>query len=110
MKIDIDDLPIGQVQLLRIRSKIGTFTDIVDLCPKRKLQFSENYSHEHRYKCVNPFSIHKQLVKTNLHEVMLPEFRSMFSTYNVLPGQRICMKCFKRAKDNVAASTISIEN
>ena len=43
------------------------------------------------------------------HEVTLPEFHSMFSTYNVLPGQRICMKCFKRAKDNVAASTITIE-
>ena len=37
------------------------------------------------------------------HEVMLPEFHSMFSTYNVLPGR------FKRAKDNVAASTITIE-
>ena len=29
MKIDSDDLPIGQVELLQIRSKIGTFADIV---------------------------------------------------------------------------------
>ena len=109
MKIDIDDLPIGQVELLRKKSEIGTFADIVDLCPKHKLQFIDNYSHEHRYKYVDPFSIHKQLVKTNLHEVTLLEFHSMFSTYNVLTGQRVCMKCFKRAKD-VAASTITIGN
>ena len=68
----LDDLPIGQVELLRIRSKIGTFADNVHLCPKCKLQFIEN-------KCVTPFSIHKQLVKTNLHEVTLPKFHSMFS-------------------------------
>ena len=37
IKIDRDDLPIGQVELLQIRSKIGTFADIVDLCPKQKL-------------------------------------------------------------------------
>ena len=34
MKIDSDDLPIGQIELLQIRPKIGTFADIVDLCPK----------------------------------------------------------------------------
>ena len=34
----------------------------------------------------------------------------MFSTYNVLLGQQVCMKCFERAKDNVVASTITIEN
>ena len=110
MKIDIDDLPVGQVELLRIRSKIGTFADIVDLCPKHNLQFIDNYSHEHQYKCVDPFSIHKQLVKTNLHEATLPKFHSTLSTYNVLPGQQVCMKCFKRAKYNVVASTITVVN
>ena len=84
MKIDINDLPIGQVELMRIRSKTWTFADVVDLCPKHQFQFIDNYSHEHRYKCVDPFSIHKQLVKTNLQEVTLPEFHSMFFTYNVL--------------------------
>ena len=87
MKIDRDDLPIGQVELLRIRSKTGTFVDIVDLCPKRKLQFIDNYSHKLQYKIVDPFSIHKQLAKISLHEVTLPEFYSMFSTYNVLSRQ-----------------------
>ena len=46
----------------------------------------------------------------NLHEVMLPKFHSMFSTYNVLLGQQVCMKCYERAKDNVVASTITIKN
>ena len=75
-----------------------------------QLQFNDNYSHEHQYKCVDPFSMHKQLAKTNLDEVMLPKIHCMFSTYNVLLGQQVCIKCFKRVKDNVAASTITIEN
>ena len=46
----------------------------------------------------------------NLHEVTLPEFYSIFSTYNVPLGQQICIKSFKWFKDNVVASTITIEN
>ena len=57
MKIDIDNLSIGQVELLQIRSKIRTFADVADLRPKHKVQFMDNYSHEHQYKCVDPFSI-----------------------------------------------------
>ena len=58
--------------------------------------------------------MNKQLIahglKMNLHEVMLPKFHSMFSTYNVLLGHQVCMKCFEKAKDNVVASTITSEN
>lgn len=110
MKIDIDNLLIGQVELLRIRLKFGRFIDVVDLCSKHKLQLIDNYSNEHRYKCVYPFSTHKQLVKASLHEVTLPKLYRKFSIYNPLPGQRVCMNFFKRAKDNVAACSITIEN
>ena len=41
---------------------------------------------------------------------MLSEFHSMLSTYNVPPGQRVCIKCFERKKDNVATYIITIEN
>ena len=54
--------------------------------------------------------MHKSLVKTNLHEVSLPEFHNLFATYDVFLGQRICMKCLKRAKDNAAASVDTVEN
>ena len=74
------------------------------------MQLIDNYSNEYRYKCAYPFPTHKQLVKTNLHEIMLPKLYWIFSIYNALPGKRVCMKFFKRAKDNVAASTIIIEN
>ena len=40
---------------------------------------------------------------------MLPEFHSIFSTYNVSPGRQVCMKYFKSGKDNVAASTSTIK-
>ena len=37
MKIDSDNLPISQVKLLQIRSKIGTVADIIDISPKQEL-------------------------------------------------------------------------
>ena len=106
MKIDIDELLICRVELLQTRLKIRTLADVFDLCPNHKLQFTENYSHEHHYKCVDPFSMHKQMIKMNSHEVRLPEFHSMFSFYNVLLRQKVCMNCFKRAKDNVVVAKL----
>ena len=32
-KIDVNELPLGQVELLHIRSNIEPFTDVVDLRP-----------------------------------------------------------------------------
>ena len=32
-KNNVNELPLGQVELLHIRSKIEPFTDLVDLCP-----------------------------------------------------------------------------
>ena len=52
-KTDIDDLPIGQVELPRIRSKIVTFSDVVDVCSKHKLQFIDNVSNAHRYVLIH---------------------------------------------------------
>ena len=94
VKIGIGDLSICLDDLLQIRSKIGSFADVVDLCPKHNWKFIDNYPHEHQYKCFDSFSIHKQLVKMNLHEVMRPKFHSMFSTCIVLPRQQVCMKIF----------------
>ena len=68
------------------------------------IHLNDSYTHEHWYKFVEPFSLHKQLLKMNLHEITLPEF------YSIYLGQQICMKSFKRFKDNVVASTITIEN
>ena len=107
-KIDIDELPLGQVELLRIRSKIDYFADVVDLCPRHKFQFIDNFSNTHRYKCADPFSLHKTLVKTNLHEVSLWEYNNFFACYDILPGQRVCMKCLKRAKDDDNDNTLKV--
>lgn len=105
-KIDIDDLPIGQAELLRIRSRIESFSDVVDVCKKHKLQFIDSFSNANMYRCVDPFKMHTKLVKTNLHEVTLPEFHSnMFSSRDVLPGHRVCRKCCQKAKDTITPDT-----
>ena len=49
-KIYVDELPLVQVELLHIRSKIEPFTDVVDLCPRHKLQFIDNFSNAQRNK------------------------------------------------------------
>ena len=100
-KIEIDDLPITHRELLRIRTKITTLNDVTDVCSKHKSQFIDNFSNLHRYKCVDPFKVHKAFAKKNLHEVTLAEFHNIFQAHNVLPGQRVCMKCLKKCKDNV---------
>ena len=56
-KTDIDDLPIGQVELPRIRSKIVTFSDVVDVCSKHKLLFIDNVSNAHRYVLIHSVCI-----------------------------------------------------
>ena len=56
----------------------------------------------HIYK----FSLHKTSVKTNLHEVSLWEYNNFFARYDILPGQRVCMKCLKRAKDDDNDNTL----
>ena len=53
-KIDVDELPLGQVELLYIKSKIEHFTDVVDLCPRHKLQFIDNFSNAYTYKSADP--------------------------------------------------------
>ena len=63
-KIDVDELPLGKVEFLCIQSKIEPITDVVDLCPRHKLQFIGNFSNGHRCKCADPFSVHKAFVKT----------------------------------------------
>ena len=70
-KIDVDELPLGQVELLYIKSKIEHFTDVVDLCPRHKLQFIDNFSNAYTYKSADPYFVHKTFAKTNLHKVLL---------------------------------------
>ena len=67
---------------------------------KHKLQFIDNFSNAHTFKCADPFSVHKAFVKTNLHDILLSEYSNFFARYDILPGQCVCMKRLKRGKDS----------
>ena len=66
-KIYVDELPLVQVELLHIRSKIEPFTDVVDLCPRHKLQFIDNFS---KYKDTNVL-IPSQCTKLLLKQIYM---------------------------------------
>ena len=104
-KIDVDEVPLGKVELLHIQSKIKPFTDVIVLWPRHKLKVIDNFSNAHRYKCADPFSGHK-----TLHKVLLSEYSSFFAQYEILPGQCFCMKCLKRAKDSDSEDNVPKDN
>ena len=43
-------------------------------------------------KCADPLNIHQNIVKINLHVLILEEFKQI-TQYKVLPGQKICRNC-----------------
>ena len=44
--------------------------------------------------------MHKAFVKVNFHEVSLSEYSNFYAQYDILPGQRACMKCLRRVRDS----------
>ena len=90
LMIDIEELPLHQLELLRIRTKIGgEFSEAVkDICGNHRYCFISDFSNNCR-KCLDPLSIHKTSVKTNLHEITLEEYKQFCVSYRILPGQKM---------------------
>ena len=99
VKIDIDDLSLLGVELLKVRSSIHEFDLVKEVCKKDKNQLLRDYSVNFR-KCEDPFKKHKKSVKTNLHEVTLDEFKHSLHNCCVLPGQKLCRRCFKERNES----------
>ena len=70
IKIDIDDLSLVQVELLKVRSSIHEFALVKEVCKKHKNQLLRDYSVNFK-KSEDPYKTHKTSAKTNLHEVTL---------------------------------------
>ena len=52
----------------------------------------------------------KAFVKTNLREVSLSEYSNFVAQYDILPGQNVCMKCLKTAKDSDSECNVPKDN
>ena len=102
-KTEIEDLTLEQAELLRLRSRIANFDDVIDVCNYHKKQFLDDFSNNFRYKCADPLAIHKSLVKTNLHEVSLEDFKKGFFKYDILPGLKVgnCWKKISTISENI---------
>ena len=92
-QIDIDDLSLMEVELIKLRSVIANFTEVTGICQHQKTQYVRNYSNNFR-KCADPLNIHQNIVKSNLHVVTLDEYKQI-TRYEVLPSQNICRNCVK---------------
>ena len=99
IKINIDDLSLAEMELLKVRSSIHEFDLVKEVCKKHKNQLLRDYSVNFK-KCEDPFKKHKTSVKTNLHEVTLDEFKHSLHNYCVLPGQKLCRRCFKECNES----------
>ena len=92
--MDCDDLTLNQIELIQIRAGIENIQGRI--CKKHFNQYIKDYSYK-QYKCEDPFNIHKNRVRTNLHEISLEEFKTISKSYEILPGQKLCRKCLKDA-------------
>ena len=98
IKINIDDLSLAEMELLKVRLSIHEFDLVKEVCKKHKNQLLREYSVNFK-KYEDPFKKHKTSVKTNLHEVTLDEFKH--SLHNcVLPVQKLCLRCFKEYSES----------
>ena len=77
---------------------------------RHKLQYIDNFSNTHRFKCADPFLVHKAFVKTNLLKVLLSEYSNFFTRHGILPERRVCMKCLKRAEDSDSEDNVPKDN
>ena len=90
--IDIDELPLRELELLRIRSNIGV-EYMNDICKNHRCKFISDFSNNYR-KCLDPLGVHKKIVKTSLQEVTLEEYKQFCENYpNILPGKKLCFRC-----------------
>ena len=80
IKINIDDLSLAEMKLLKVRWSIHDFDSVKEVCKKHKNQLLRDYSVNFK-KCEDPFKKHKRSVKTNLHEVRLDEFKHSLHNY-----------------------------
>ena len=95
-KIDVDDIPIQEIEILKVRTKIGGLHSISDVCNHHMNQFVYEYSKTMK-KGADPLVIHKVTVKTNLHEVTLDEYRQLLSqNLQIQPGEKLCRNCMRR--------------
>ena len=92
-QIDIDDLSLMEVELIKLRSAIANFSEVTGICQHHKNQYVRDYSNSFR-KCADPLNIHQKIVKSNLHILTLEEYKQI-TIYEVLPGQKICRNCVK---------------
>ena len=92
IKIDIDNLSHVEVELLKVRLSMHEFDLVKEVCKKHKNQLLRDYS-------VN-FKKLKASVKTNLYEFTLDKFKCSFHKCCVLPGQKLCRRCFKEYSES----------
>ena len=91
-KIDVEDLPLLEYKLLKIKTKIKDFNTVENLCKYHKTQFVPEFSNYYR-TCADPLKSHKNVVKTSLHKITLEEFRLYCIPCEILPGQKLCFRC-----------------
>ena len=70
----MEDLSLYEVELIQFRAKMYSFNSKADVCVRHKTRFIKDLSHGFR-KCEDPLGIQKSVIRRNLHEVTLEEYK-----------------------------------
>ena len=93
-----------KTDLLTLKTKC-TFDALSDICIYHEKKYIGRYQTTQRY-CVNPFNTHGIQISKDLRNV--DEELALF--LNIIPGQKICKRCKKSAKENMKADKNDCEN
>ena len=80
-----------EVELKKLCLAISNLSEVTGICQHHKNQYVRDYSNNIR-KCADPLNIHQNIFKSNLHIVILEEYKQITQN-KVLPGQKICRNC-----------------
>ena len=98
-----------EVELKKLCLAISNLSEVTGICQHHKNQYVRDYSNNIR-KCADPLNIHQNIFKSNLHIVILEEYKQITQN-KVLPGQKICRNCVEtifKSKDADKNSEVKI--
>jgi hypothetical protein len=95
-------VPNEEIEVLSLRTRISQ-EDLSTICSHHYKEFLTYFSLNIK-KCCDVLNIHKKAVRTNLMVIKM-EHRPLHN--NLIPGDKLCFKCFSRLKHEDDSNSIS---
>ena len=101
---DLDEIPIKDLEVIRLRSGLKSLDDCVHICFYHELYYLSKYA-GYQLTCYDPLERHSKAVKTTLREITLEYAKTQAGSGHVLvPGKKLCFRCYNDLNEKVKAN------